>query len=206
MKSIALYIFVLIIIFIDLVFIKYINSELLNIILLTSLFNIATFPILYLFTTIKTIISNPSEKYYAFCIRNSSTNKKTTQTINELFYILKQPSTILLLFFPFFFLLNHKIDITIFTCINIIFLFFAFLNLLIISILTKSFFEKKFYVLICILNILYTTTTATVSFTNKNMFNITLLLVGLSFLSILLMVYFIKRNFTRRLKTETNKL
>ena len=66
--------------------------------------------------------------------------------------------------------------------------------------------KEEFFILRCILSILLTTTSATVPFTNKNMFNITLSLVGLSFLSILFMVYFIKRNSTGRIKTETNKL
>lgn len=206
MKSITLYTFVVAIIFIDLIFMKYIHVELLDIIFLMSLFNIVTFPVIYGFITMKTIVSSPSEKYNVFCISNSRVNKKTTQTINELLYILKQPITILLFSFPFLFLLNHKVGITVFTCINIVFLFFAFLNLLIISILIKSFYEGKFFILLCMLNILITTTSATVSFINENMFNITLSLVGLSFLSILFMVYFIKRNSTGRIKTETSKL
>ncbi len=206
MKSVILYAFVLTIIFIDLIFMKYIHSELIDIILLTSLFNIITFPVIYGFIAIKTIASSPSEKYNFFCISNSRVNKKTTQTINELLYILKQPCTILLFCFPLFFLLNHKIDITVFTCINIVFLFFAFLNLLIISILINSFYEGKFFILLCILNILITTTFTTVPFTNKNMFNITLSLVSLSFLSILFMVHFIKRNHVGRIKIETDKL
>jgi hypothetical protein len=197
MKSITHYAFILIVMLFNLITIKYADSELLNTILLLSIFNTMTFPILYLFIAIETIVSKPSEKYNAFYVSNSRTNKKTTQVINELFYILKQPTTIILFSFPFLFLLSPGINISIAVCINIVFIFFALLNLLIISILTKSFYEKNFYVLICILDILLTTTTATVAFTNKNIFNITLSLIGLSFLSILLMVYFIKRNFTK---------
>jgi hypothetical protein len=193
MKSAVPYIFTIVIIFINLIFIRYIHLELLTIILLLGVFNIMTSPILYSFITIKSIISNPTEKYNVFNNSNSKVAKKTTQTINELFYLLKQPAIILLCFFPFLFLLNPKVNITLFVCINIVFMFFALLNLLLISILMKSFYLKKFSVLISIIGILFSTIAATINLTNKNIFNITISLVIISFLSILLILYFINK-------------
>jgi hypothetical protein len=194
MKSIALYVYILLIIFINLVLIKYVDLELVNLVLIISLFNVMTFPILYLFIAIETTVSIPNVKYHNFDINNANSNRLTIKILNEFIYLLKQPATLFLVLFPFIFLWNNKVNFTVFYFINIIFIFFLLFNLIIISTLIKHFYKNLFSVFITVLGILFSVIT-TLNFTNQNIFNITLFLVSVSFLSILFLIYLKKKNF-----------
>lgn len=194
MKSIAHYIYIILLIIINFILIKYINLELVNLVLIISLFNVMTFPILYLFIAIETSVSIPNVKYHKFNINNAYSQTLTMKILNEFLYLLKQPTTLFLALFPFIFLWNNKVDFTIFTFINVIFIFFLLFNLMIISTLIKHFYKNLFSVFISVLGIVFSVV-ATLNFTNQNIFNITFFLVSLSFFSILFLIYLRKKNF-----------
>lgn|GEM_PF-4377476 len=193
MKSAVQYIFIIFIIFINLLFFKYININSLNLILLTSLFNILTFPILYLFMSIETIASIPSLKYNNFNNQNSKIPNKKIKTFNEFFFLLRQPTTLILIIFPYTFILNNSIDFDISALINIIFILFALFNLIAISILVKSLYIKNYSILITVIGILFSITSTTVHFSRKNILNITLFLTVFFFLTILLIYHINKK-------------
>jgi len=143
--------------------------------------------------SIETIASIPSLKYNNFNNQNSKIPNKKIKTFNEFFFLLRQPTTLILIIFPYTFILNNSIDFDISALINIIFILFALFNLIAISILVKSLYIKNYSILITVIGILFSITSTTVHFSRKNILNITLFLTVFFFLTILLIYHINKK-------------